>query len=298
MRSDLGLARLCPACDSQRESRARRARGAVGGCREPPRACSDSASRSATRSRVNAAVRSAPTMAAIDRYTGVLYDALDAASLDASARRWLGRERPDPHRAARAVGALDRIPAYRLGAARVAARARRRCGACGRMPSPRRSADSRRASCSTCARRRTRRSGRCRHPSRRCTCGSSAKATGRRGARAEPLQQARQGSAGARAGACSRPRIGSLRGLPRWADAAGLRAARRRAGRARAVRLTRAQRGRTRARVLGGALGVLRDRDEGDDRLDHEPEDDDREERGDRHQDERRDDAARCRRRR
>ena len=36
------------------------------------------------------ALRTAPSTRAVDRYTGVLYDALDAASLDASARRWLG----------------------------------------------------------------------------------------------------------------------------------------------------------------------------------------------------------------
>jgi len=37
----------------------------------------------------NRTVRSAPTMPAIDRYTGVLYEALDAASLPAAARRRL-----------------------------------------------------------------------------------------------------------------------------------------------------------------------------------------------------------------
>ncbi|SFS00370.1 hypothetical protein SAMN04487846_1371 [Microbacterium sp. cf046] len=65
---------------------------------------------------VNAAVRSAPTMAAIDRYTGVLYDALDAASLDAPARRWLGANAMIHTAVWGPVGALDRIPAYRLGA--------------------------------------------------------------------------------------------------------------------------------------------------------------------------------------
>ncbi|GAA3206176.1 YaaA family protein [Microbacterium terregens] len=64
----------------------------------------------------NAIVRSAPTMAAIDRYTGVLYDALDAASLDASARRWLGSNVLIHTAPLGPVGALDRIPAYRLGA--------------------------------------------------------------------------------------------------------------------------------------------------------------------------------------
>lgn len=65
---------------------------------------------------VNARVRSAPTMAAIDRYTGVLYDALDAASLDAPARRWLGANVLIHTAPLGPVSALDRIPAYRLGA--------------------------------------------------------------------------------------------------------------------------------------------------------------------------------------
>lgn len=66
---------------------------------------------------VNARVRRAPTMAAIDRYTGVLYDALDAASLDAGARRWLGAHVLIHTAPLGPVGALDRIPAYRLGPA-------------------------------------------------------------------------------------------------------------------------------------------------------------------------------------
>ena len=66
---------------------------------------------------LNAAIRSAPTMAAIDRYTGVLYDAMDAASLDGSARRWLGSNVLIQTAPLGPVGALDRIPAYRLGAA-------------------------------------------------------------------------------------------------------------------------------------------------------------------------------------
>jgi uncharacterized protein len=66
---------------------------------------------------VNAALRDAPVLAAADRYTGVLYDALDAASLDASARRWLGRNAAIHSAPFGPVGALDRIPAYRLGAA-------------------------------------------------------------------------------------------------------------------------------------------------------------------------------------
>jgi len=65
---------------------------------------------------VNAAVRSAPTMSAVDRYTGVLYDALDAASLDTAARRWLGAHVLIHSAPFGPVRALDRIPAYRLGA--------------------------------------------------------------------------------------------------------------------------------------------------------------------------------------
>ncbi|WP_344730878.1 peroxide stress protein YaaA, partial [Microbacterium oryzae] len=39
----------------------------------------------------NAALLGAPTMPAVDRYTGVLFDALDAATLSAGAREWLSR---------------------------------------------------------------------------------------------------------------------------------------------------------------------------------------------------------------
>lgn len=65
---------------------------------------------------VNARVRSSPTMPAVDRYTGVLYDALDAASLDTAARRWLGSHVLIHTAPLGPVGALDRIPAYRMGA--------------------------------------------------------------------------------------------------------------------------------------------------------------------------------------
>lgn len=66
---------------------------------------------------VNAALREAPTMAAIDRYTGVLYDALGAASVDPAGRRWLGRHVMIHSAPFGPIGALDAIPAYRLGAA-------------------------------------------------------------------------------------------------------------------------------------------------------------------------------------
>lgn len=65
---------------------------------------------------VNLAIRSAPGMAAVDRYTGVLYDALEAESLDSKARRWLARHVMIHSAPFGPVGALDRIPAYRLGA--------------------------------------------------------------------------------------------------------------------------------------------------------------------------------------
>jgi cytoplasmic iron level regulating protein YaaA (DUF328/UPF0246 family) len=66
---------------------------------------------------VNAALRDAPTMAAIDRYTGVLFDALDAGTLDTRARGWLGEHVLVHSAPFGPVGALDAIPAYRLGAA-------------------------------------------------------------------------------------------------------------------------------------------------------------------------------------
>lgn len=64
----------------------------------------------------NAALRAAPTMPAVDRYTGVLYDALDAASLDAAARDWLGAHVRIHSAPFGPVGALDGIPVYRLAA--------------------------------------------------------------------------------------------------------------------------------------------------------------------------------------
>jgi len=64
----------------------------------------------------NAALRIAPTMSAVDRYTGVLFDALDAATLAAPARRWLGAHVLIQSAPFGPVGALDAIPAYRLSA--------------------------------------------------------------------------------------------------------------------------------------------------------------------------------------
>ncbi|MFJ4044928.1 YaaA family protein [Microbacterium sp. NPDC089987] len=64
----------------------------------------------------NRMLRTSPTMAAIDRYTGVLYDALDANSLDRTARRWLGEHLLIHSAPFGPVGALDQIPVYRLAA--------------------------------------------------------------------------------------------------------------------------------------------------------------------------------------
>lgn len=65
---------------------------------------------------VNAGLRAAPTMAAIDRFTGVLFDALDVDALDAAGRRWLGGNVMIHTALLGPVGALDPIPAYRLAA--------------------------------------------------------------------------------------------------------------------------------------------------------------------------------------
>jgi len=64
----------------------------------------------------NRALTTSPTLPALDRFTGVLYDALDAASLPPE-----GRERARTSVAVASalfglVGGLDAIPAYRLSA--------------------------------------------------------------------------------------------------------------------------------------------------------------------------------------
>lgn len=62
----------------------------------------------------NRALLTAPTMPAIDRYTGVLFDALDAPSLDEGAREFADRTVVVHSALFGLVGALDPIPAYRL----------------------------------------------------------------------------------------------------------------------------------------------------------------------------------------
>lgn len=55
-----------------------------------------------------------PTLPALDRYTGVLFDALDAGTLSAGARAFAGRHLVIHAALLGPVGALDPIPAYRL----------------------------------------------------------------------------------------------------------------------------------------------------------------------------------------
>lgn len=62
----------------------------------------------------NRQLRSSPTMPALDRYTGVLYDALDAPSLSASARTYAADHVAVHSALFGIIGASDPIPAYRL----------------------------------------------------------------------------------------------------------------------------------------------------------------------------------------
>ncbi|SDO56247.1 hypothetical protein SAMN04487848_1485 [Microbacterium sp. ru370.1] len=64
----------------------------------------------------NAALRTAPSLPAVDRYTGVLFDALDAGGLGASERSWLAEHVVIHSAPFGPLGALDPIPAYRLAA--------------------------------------------------------------------------------------------------------------------------------------------------------------------------------------
>ncbi|MFC4243028.1 YaaA family protein [Gryllotalpicola reticulitermitis] len=62
----------------------------------------------------NRVLEASALLPAADRYTGVLYDALDAASLPATARAHLGRHAAVHSAILGPVGALDGIPDYRL----------------------------------------------------------------------------------------------------------------------------------------------------------------------------------------
>ncbi|WP_168627852.1 peroxide stress protein YaaA [Cryobacterium sp. BB307] len=62
----------------------------------------------------NRAINRSPQLPAMDRYTGVLFDALDAQSLSVGAREFAGRHLVVHSALFGLVGALDPIPAYRL----------------------------------------------------------------------------------------------------------------------------------------------------------------------------------------
>ena len=62
----------------------------------------------------NRVLTTSPTMPAIDRYDGVLFDALDAASLDDGARQFAARHVLIASALFGVTAALDPIPAYRL----------------------------------------------------------------------------------------------------------------------------------------------------------------------------------------
>jgi cytoplasmic iron level regulating protein YaaA (DUF328/UPF0246 family) len=62
----------------------------------------------------NRVLASSPTMPAIDRYTGVLYDGLDAPSLSDAARAFAGEHLVVHSALLGPVGGLDEVPAYRL----------------------------------------------------------------------------------------------------------------------------------------------------------------------------------------
>nr|WP_155047909.1 peroxide stress protein YaaA [Microbacterium sp. ZXX196] len=64
----------------------------------------------------NARVRTSPTMPAMDRFTGVLYDALDARGLPERARAWLADHVLIQTALLGPVGAADPLPAFRLSA--------------------------------------------------------------------------------------------------------------------------------------------------------------------------------------
>lgn len=70
--------------------------------------------RGATEVDRNRRLRDSPTMPAIDRYTGVLFDALDAPGLDAASRSYAGETVLIHSALFGLVAGLDPIPAYRL----------------------------------------------------------------------------------------------------------------------------------------------------------------------------------------
>lgn len=65
---------------------------------------------------LNTVLDTAPTLPAIERYTGVLFDGLDVASLPAASRVWLGSHVLVQTALLGPIGALDPLPNYRLSA--------------------------------------------------------------------------------------------------------------------------------------------------------------------------------------
>ena len=64
----------------------------------------------------NAALRTSPTLPALARYTGVLYDALDVATLTRAQRARAGRRLAVGSAQFGLLGGDDPVPAYRLSA--------------------------------------------------------------------------------------------------------------------------------------------------------------------------------------
>ncbi|MGV8884116.1 MAG: YaaA family protein [Microbacteriaceae bacterium] len=62
----------------------------------------------------NRRIAISPTMPAIDRFTGVLFDGLEASTLDYAARDWIGANVAIHSALFGLIGACDPIPAYRL----------------------------------------------------------------------------------------------------------------------------------------------------------------------------------------
>lgn len=71
---------------------------------------------SAAEAALNRQLASSPTMPAIDRFNGVLYDALDVPSLPDAARGFAGEHVVVQSALFGLLGALDPVPAYRLSA--------------------------------------------------------------------------------------------------------------------------------------------------------------------------------------
>lgn len=67
----------------------------------------------------NTALTTSPTMPAIERYTGVLYDALNVAEMDAQARAWVNASVSIQSALFGLIDATDEIPGYRLSASTV-----------------------------------------------------------------------------------------------------------------------------------------------------------------------------------